>query len=384
VEAFKLLYHDESLLAAALAGILVLSGLLGYAVYTRQRYLWSRRSLSREIECRRSEQRFHELFDQMPEPVWIVRDSHFIEANPVAIRTVGYARRPDFLNLHPGDISPEFQPDGRPSREKAEEMARIGQEQGVHRYEWVHRRVDGSLFPVEVTLTTMEWEGQPAICCIWRDISERQALLQRVQASEARFRALFESSNDAILLGLGAELLDCNPCALQLFGLESREQLVGLHPVDLSPAVLPDGRDAKSAADDYVRDAIETGRCLFEWTSRKLDGSLFPSEVLLSSFRLGDDVFLQSRVRDLTQEKRVIQNLQDSEARFRTLFESSNDAIMLLKDGCFEDCNEKTLQLFGIFSKEAIIGQRSDAFLPDLNPTDKPPPVWLRPCIGKH
>ena len=368
MESFKLLYHHESLLAAALAGILVLSGLLGYSVYTRQRYLRSRRSLVQEIECRRGEQRFHELFDQMPEPVWIVRGSHFIEANPAAMKAIGYAHRPDFLNLHPGDISPEFQPDGRPSREKAEEMARIGQEQGVHRFEWVHRRVDGSLFPVEVTLTTMEWEGQPAICCIWRDISERQALLQRVQASETRFRALFESSNDAILLESRQEFVDCNPRALQLFGLDSREQLVGLHPVDLSPAVLPDGRDARAAADACVQVALETGRCLFEWTSRKLDGSLFPSEVLLSSFRLGDEVFLQARVRDLTDEKRVIQDLRDSETRFRTLFESSNDAIMLLKDGCFEDCNEKTLQLFGFSGKEAIIGRRPDDFSPDVQP----------------
>ncbi|MFM2006998.1 MAG: putative sensory/regulatory protein RpfC, partial [Pseudomonadota bacterium] len=367
MESFKLLYHDESLLAA-LTGILVLAGLLGYAVLTRQRYLRSRRSLNQEIEFRRNEQRFRELFDQMPEPVWVVRDSHFIEANPAAMRAIGYAHRPDFLNLHPGDISPEFQPDGRPSREKAEEMARIGQEQGVHRFEWVHRRIDGSIFPVEVTLTTMEWEGQPAICCIWRDISERQALLQRVQASEARFRALFESANDAILLGRGAELLDCNPRALQLFGLESREQLVGLHPVDLSPTVLPDGRDARLAADEYVQEALEKGHCLFEWVSRKMDGSLFPSEVLLSSFRLGNDVFLQSRVRDLTEEKRAIQNLLDSEARFRALFESSSDAIMLLKDGCFEDCNEKTLQLFGIPNKESIIGRRPDALSPERQP----------------
>ena len=359
---------EERLLAAALAGMLVLMGLLGYALQTRQRYLRSRHSLDEEIEYRRGEQRFHDLFDQMPEPVWIVRGTRFIEANSAAMAAIGYARRPDFLDLHPGEVSPEFQPDGLSSRQKAEEMVRIAQKEGVHRFEWVHQRVDGSVFPVEVTLTTMEWEGQPAICCIWRDISERQALWQRVQASEARFRALFESSNDAILLESGQAFLDCNPRALQLFGLESREQLVGLHPADLSPTLLPDGRDAKSAADAFVREAIETGRCLFEWTSRKCDGSLFPSEVLLSSFRLGDEVFLQARVRDLTDEQRAMRNLRDSEARFRTLFESSNDAIMLLKDGCFEDCNEKTLQLFGFSGKEAIIGRRPDALSPDLQP----------------
>ena len=109
-----------------------------------------------------SEERFRQLFERMPEPVWIVTDTHFIEANPAALAAIGYSDRPSFLHLHPAEVSPEYQPDGELSRTKAERMARLGLEKGVHRFEWVHKRCDGTLFPVEVTITSIEWLGKPS------------------------------------------------------------------------------------------------------------------------------------------------------------------------------------------------------------------------------
>lgn len=121
-----------------------------------------------------SDNRFRHLFDRIPEPVWVLTDTHFVEANPAALAAIGYTHRPDILHLHPAEVSPEYQPDGELSRSKAERMAQLGLEKGVHRFEWVHKRQDGSLLPVEVTLTAIDWLGNPSICCIWRDISERK------------------------------------------------------------------------------------------------------------------------------------------------------------------------------------------------------------------
>ena len=156
---------------------------------------------------------FRDLFNRMPEPVWIVADAYFVEANPAALVAIGYTDRPDFLHLHPGDVSPEYQPDGELSHVKAERMTRLALEKGVHRFEWVHKRRDGSVFPVEVTLTSIEWLGKPSIYCVWRDITERK---RGELTKKTRGRALELLARNAPLSEIlesivkGAESADAN------------------------------------------------------------------------------------------------------------------------------------------------------------------------------
>lgn len=58
--------------------------------------------------------------------------------------------------------------------EKAREMIRVAMQHGYHRFEWHHLKRDGTVFPVEVSLTRIPYEGRQAIFCVWNDISERK------------------------------------------------------------------------------------------------------------------------------------------------------------------------------------------------------------------
>ena len=69
---------------------------------------------------RDSEARFRVLFEQMPDPAWIIKDHRFIDANQAALRMMGYQDKPELLSLHPLQISPTLQPDGEPSEAKVE------------------------------------------------------------------------------------------------------------------------------------------------------------------------------------------------------------------------------------------------------------------------
>lgn len=106
-----------------------------------------------------SEQRFRRLFDFSPDPVWIIDNYHFVECNRAAAAMLGYADKNALLNTHPSALSPEYQPDGESSFTKAERMINIAQDKGLHRYEWVHTRKDGSNFFAEVTLAAMTLQG---------------------------------------------------------------------------------------------------------------------------------------------------------------------------------------------------------------------------------
>jgi hypothetical protein len=62
--------------------------------------------------------------------------------------------------------APECQPDGRPSLEKATEMDALARQSGYHRFEWMHRKLDGEVFPVEVALNPVEIGGKPAMIVV--------------------------------------------------------------------------------------------------------------------------------------------------------------------------------------------------------------------------
>jgi diguanylate cyclase (GGDEF)-like protein/PAS domain S-box-containing protein len=130
---------------------------------------------------RESEQRFRDLFERSPDPSWLIHDHQFEDCNLAAVKLLGYASRNELLATHPSKLSPEIQPDGQSSFDKAEEMMRTALEQGIHRFEWEHRRADGTCFPVEVTLARLNLQGQENLYCVWRDITERKLLEDQVR-----------------------------------------------------------------------------------------------------------------------------------------------------------------------------------------------------------
>ncbi len=99
-----------------------------------------------------------------------------------------YATRDELLQTHPSELSPEFQPDGRVSFEKANEMMGIAFARGSHRFEWNHQRADGEVFPVEVLLTSVPLGARDVLHVAWREITERKRLeeeLRHAQKMEA-------------------------------------------------------------------------------------------------------------------------------------------------------------------------------------------------------
>ncbi len=132
------------------------------------------------------------------------------------------------------------------------------------------------------------------------EISELKEALAAVARSEARFRALFEASSEAVMVLSPDHFIDCNPAALRLFGLPSREAFIGIHPWELSPPRQPDGVPSVAAAAAQIASALRTGSLTFDWVHRRADtGQDFPSEVTLSAIDLEGERVLLSTARDL-------------------------------------------------------------------------------------
>lgn len=128
-----------------------------------------------------SEHTFRILFEGSSDPILIMEGHRFIDCNPATLRIMGYTQKEDILGKAPWDISPEEQPDGTPSREKAMELIAEAFEKGICRFEWWHKKSDGSVFPVEIVLTSIHLRGKKVLHAVVRDISDRKQLEERLK-----------------------------------------------------------------------------------------------------------------------------------------------------------------------------------------------------------
>ncbi|HEX2075930.1 MAG TPA: SpoIIE family protein phosphatase [Geodermatophilus sp.] len=120
----------------------------------------------------------------------------------------------------------------------------------------------------------------------------------------ARYRALVEHAPDAIVIldVATGRFVSVNRAAERLFGM-SREALLLVGPVQLSPPVQPDGRSSAEAAAEYIAEALAGGRPRFEWTHRRADGTDIPCEVALLRLPSADRDLVRGSVLDVIDRR---------------------------------------------------------------------------------
>ena len=151
----------------------------------------------RTAELSASEQKFRGLFEKSSDAHLIFDDSGVLDCNKAAVDLLGCEDKRHLLAQHPADFSPEFQPDGRRSDEKRVEMDDLARRHGFHRFDWVHRRLDGREIPVEVSLTPVTLADQPAILAVWHDLTQRKRAQQEAEdANQAKSAFLANMSHE--------------------------------------------------------------------------------------------------------------------------------------------------------------------------------------------
>lgn len=213
-----------------------------------------------------SERRFRDLFQHSPDPCWIIDGNRFVECNEAAVRMLGYPDKVKLLNTHPAALSPKFQPDGEASEFKAERMIALARENGLHRFEWVHSRADGTHFDAEVTLSRLSLQGRDMIHCVWRDISDRK----RAEEGLKLAGTVFTNSSEGILVtDAKTRIMSVNPAFTEITGY-SAEEVVGR-----TPRILKSDHHEREFYAELWDQLSRTGRWQGEVWNRRKDGSAF-------------------------------------------------------------------------------------------------------------
>lgn len=189
-----------------------------------------------------SENKYRTLFEQSADAILIIEGDKFVDFNQATLKMLGYKSKEELLNTHPSELSPEMQPDGRNSLEKANEILSTF-DQGSIRFEWDHKRQNGEVFPVEVLLTTVPFGERKFLHVVWRDITEHKRLEASLQESNECFRAAFaDAAVGMILVSLDHSIIEANQSFCNMLGY-SREELVGIlfkditHPDDVDSSL---------------------------------------------------------------------------------------------------------------------------------------------------
>jgi len=192
----------------------------------------------------------HQIFETAHDGILLFDANGFLDCNQRALDMFQIDRATLSL-IHPGELSPPLQPDGRNSLEVAKSYAHQAFREGHISFEWVHRRFDGEEFPCEVVLLRFEYDGRNVLQACLRDITDRKrAEMEIIKSRElfAHFMRYFPGY--AWLKDDSYRFVYVNRKFAEGFGIDSQEWMGKTAGELLSP-------DFALSTEDFDRQAME-------------------------------------------------------------------------------------------------------------------------------
>ena len=178
-----------------------------------------------------NEQRYRVLFDDSPVGVFLMTDI-FIDCNKEACR-IWQCEREDIIGQSPIDFSPEMQPDGRPSVEKAREHLEAAMSGQAQTFYWQHIQKNGTPIDTEVKLQLHDMGGEKVLLATMQDITVRKRANEAVEREAAKLGAMISGMNEGVVFADASnKIVEVNDFFCR-FAKTSREEIIGKSMEDL-------------------------------------------------------------------------------------------------------------------------------------------------------
>ncbi len=302
-------------------------------------------------------------------PIMISRDGRLLFVNQSTEKLSGYTRQEllskpftEFIHPEDRDMIMKFH------------LQRLAGKKIPGEYNFRIVSKSGKTRWVENKSVLIEWEGKPATLNFLTDITARTKAQEELANTQALLLAAIEQTPAGIIIAEAPDVKIklANSAALEIRG-EKADKLTNISVQDHSRkwnAFHPDGRP-------YEPDELPLSKAVLKGeTSKNVDvilrrddgeerwiyGNAAPVRNAKGEIIAGVVVFP-----DVTDIKRSEANIRESEARYRTLFDTASDAIFIMKRDRFIDCNAETLKIFGC-TRDQILNCSPFEFSPQYQP----------------
>ena len=254
------------------------------------------------------------------------------------------------------ELSPEYQPDGRLSKEKSFEANKKAIELGYYRLEWLHQKLDGTQFPCEVTLVPIKYKDRCVVAGYSRDLREHKEMLGKIHEANEHSQIMLDATPLACtLIDRNCKLFDCNLAAVKMFGFKDKQEYCEQLSERL-PEYQPDGQPSLKARREKFETAFETGYQCYEWMYQQLDGTPFPCEVTLVRIKQRGDFILAGYIRDLREHKEMLARIYTANEHSQIMLDATPMACILFdRNGKLIDCNQEAIKMSRLGTKQKFV-----------------------------
>jgi PAS domain S-box-containing protein len=327
--------------------------------------VWSFRDITEkkkyEEKLIQSEERFHNLFENANDAIWLMDKETFIDCNDKAVKLFKCENKAHILNHTPMHFSPNKQPDGSNSKNKALKYIKLALSGHPQRFYWQHKGENKTLIDTEISLNRIEENGKLYIQAIGRDITFRKNEEEKLRQSEERFKNIYKYSAAGIsLINIDGQWIDVNDEFCKITGY-TRDELLRLKFTDIT--YKDDIKKSKENFKNLIKNRIK--HIYFEKRYIHKNSNIIWVYLSLSllSDSLGKPLYYITHIQDISHNKQVEDSLKDSEEKYRTLIENSPDAVVVYIDGKITYVNNECINLMKAKNKEELIGKSVMKFI---------------------
>ncbi|MEI6737726.1 MAG: PAS domain S-box protein [Pseudomonadota bacterium] len=217
------------------------------------------------------------LFNNSPQSMMTLAPPSwkFTGANRAALQFFGASSVKEFISLGPWDVSPDLQPDGQLSSVKASEMISLAMNEGSIYFEWVHKRLNGTLFQADVLLTRHEIDGEVFIQATTRDITKRK----QTEADLRIAAVAFESQEAMMVTDATNVILRVNNAFTMTTGYTAADA------IGQSPRILKSDRHNVAFYAAMWKTLLRDGSWQGEIWNRRKNGEVYPERLSITAVK---------------------------------------------------------------------------------------------------